>query len=163
MSSKWTLWFWRGVWGAGVLAALGLSLLYLWLPVDGATGDLESFSSQGFRVQWVIESRPGGLQVGDVIVRAGGYTLDEWLSGAPRGPEWRNGGVVRYKVQRNGQLVELDISLAPIPFGATHQRWFAQLLTAQLFFIVGTFVFWKKPDELAARLLMLFCLAVRLL
>jgi hypothetical protein len=107
-------WFWRGVWGLGLLIGLGVFALYAWLPADGATGDLESFAPEGFRVQWLLEEREGGLRVGDVIVRAGGHTVDAWLDGAPRGPEWRNGGVVTYHIMRDGQPMTLQISLSPV-------------------------------------------------
>lgn len=157
MHTKWTLWFWRGVWVASALAAISLALLYFWLPVDGATGDLESFSSQGFRVKWLLEARPGGLQAGDLILRAGGYTPEEWLRGAPRGSGWLTGGVVTYEVLRDGRRIELDIELRPVFWGAVHWRWFPQLLTCLLFWIVGAVVFQKRPNELAARLLALFC------
>jgi hypothetical protein len=97
--------------------ALGVTVLYVWLPVDGATGDLESFASEGYRVQWLLEERKGGLQIGDVIVRAGGYTPEEWLRGVPRGAEWRNGEVT-YQIVRDGKPVSLDIQLSPVPLEA---------------------------------------------
>jgi len=54
-----SLWIWRGVWVLAILAALGISALYAWLPADGATGDLESFGSEGYRVQWLLQERAG--------------------------------------------------------------------------------------------------------
>ena len=151
------LWFWRSLWGISLLIGLGILVLYTWLPADGATGDLESFTPQGFRVQWLLEEREGGLQIGDVILRAGGHTVDEWLHGAPRGPEWRTGGIVPYQILRDGQVMTLPIQLAPISFRAVLDRWAIQLVTALAFFSVGTFVFWRRPNELPARLLMFLC------
>lgn len=110
-----SLWLWSAVLISVLPLGLALILIYSWLPADGATGNLESFRSTGFDAQWLLERREGGLQAGDVIVRAGGYTLAEWLAGAPRGPEWTNGGVVPYEVLRDGQIVELQIRLAPSP------------------------------------------------
>jgi hypothetical protein len=110
-----SVWLLRAMGIAGLLAGLGTIALYTWLPGDGSTGDLESFTSQGFRVQWLLESRTNGLQVEDVIVRAGGHTVDEWLAGAPRGPEWQTGGLVDYEVLRNGQPLTLQIRLAGHP------------------------------------------------
>ncbi len=162
MRTKASLWFWYGVWGVSLLVGLGVFMLYAWLPADGATGDLESFTPEGFRVQWLLEEREGGLQVGDVIVRAGGYTIDEWLSGAPRGPEWRTGSVATYQIRRDGQPMTLEIQLAPVPFRAILVRWAPQLVVALALLLIGAFVFWKRPQELMARLLMLFCVAVAL-
>ena len=160
MRTKASLWFWSGVWAVSLLVGLGVFVLYAWLPADGATGDLESFTSEGFRVQWLLEEREGGLRVEDVIVRAGGHTVEEWLSGAPRGPEWRNGGVVTYEILRDGQTMTLPIRLAPTPFGVILRRWASQLVLSLILLVIGTYIFWKRPYETPARLLMLFCITI---
>jgi signal transduction histidine kinase/CheY-like chemotaxis protein len=154
-----SLWLWRISWGLILLIGLGIFVCYSWLPADGATGDLESFAPEGFRVQWLLEKREGGLQIGDLIVRAGGHTAEEWLDGAPPGPEWHAGGVVTYEVLRDGQTITLPIQLAPIPFSAILARWWPHLLASLSLVLIGSFVFWKRPHEPAARLLMLFCLS----
>jgi len=142
--------------------ALALILIYSRLPADGANGNLESFRPDGFDAQWLFERREGGLQAGDLIVRADGYTLAEWLAGAPRGPEWNSGGVVPYEVLRDGQTVELQLRLAPIPFRTVVARWAVQLLVSLACLTIGAFVFIKRPRELAARVLMLFCVLLTL-
>ncbi len=162
MRTKASLWFWYGVWIVSLLVGLGVFVFYTWLPADGATGDLASFTPQGFRVQWLLEERTGGLRVGDIIVRAGGHTVDEWLSGASRGPEWCSGGIVPYEILREGQPMTLEVELTPVPFRAILAHWAPQLLGALAFFTIGTFVFWKRPQELAACLFMLFCITVSL-
>jgi GAF domain-containing protein len=153
-----SLWFWRALWGFLLLAGVGLLVLHASLPADGATGDLESFTPAGFRVQWLLEAREGGLQVDDVIVRAGGHTPEEWLRGAVPGPEWRSGGVVAYEILRQGEPATLDIPLGPISLGALLQRWAPQFLTSLAILAVGSFVFWKRPQDPGSRLLMLFCM-----
>jgi len=162
VQSKRSLWFWRILWASTFLVALGFYLLYAWLPADGGLGDMESFRPEGFDVQWLFEEREGGLQVGDVIVRGGGHTIDEWLDGAPRGPEWQTGGIVTYEILRDERAMTLDIQLAPVPFSAILGRWWSQLLVAAALFVIGTFVFWKRPQELSARLLMFFCAVIAL-
>jgi two-component sensor histidine kinase len=162
MQSKSSLWFWRAIWGSVFLIGPGLYVLYAWLPADGGTGDMESFRADGFHVQWILEERQNGLQVGDIIVRGGGYTFEQWLAGAPRGAEWRTGGVVTYEILRDGQPMTLNIRLEPVPFRAILHHWGLQLLVALAFFAIGTFVFWKRPREPAARVLMLFCIAITL-
>jgi signal transduction histidine kinase len=151
-------WGWRLAWSFLLLVGLAFLLLHASMPSDGVTGDLESFTPAGFRVQWVLEDRPGGLRAGDVIVRAGGYTYAEWLDGAPRGAEWRNGGTVTYEVLRDGRLLDLPILLTPISFEALVGHWGAQFLASLALVIVGSYVFWRRQNEPAARLLMLFCL-----
>ena len=123
MRAKGSLWFWRIVWGSAFLVGWGLYAVYAWLPADGGTGDMESFRHDGFHVQWILEERPNGLQVGDVIVRGGGHTFEEWLAGAPRGAEWRTGGVVTYEIVRDGQPMSLDVRLEPVPLPAILRRW----------------------------------------
>jgi signal transduction histidine kinase len=155
------VWFWRIVWAICPLIALGLLALYGPLPVDGVTGDLESFAPQGFVVRRVIEDR-NGLRVGDIIVRADGHTVDEWLAGTPMAPAWQQGGVVTYEVLRDGRMRSLPVRLTPIPLATILRNWLPQMTSALAFFTVGTFVFWKRPDERAARLMMFFCMAVAL-
>ncbi len=151
------IWHWHSLWVLSLLLGLGIFGLYAWLPADGATGDLESFEPQGFRVQWLLEKRPAGLRVGDLILRAGGHTPDEWLNGAPRGPEWRDGGVVTYRVRREGQVLRLPITLRPVSFGAVVRRWAPQFGVTLALWAIGLYVFFKRPEELAARFLMLIC------
>ena len=162
MRTKGRLWLWQGLWGLSLLIGLGVFALYARLPADGVTGDLESFTPQGFRVQWLLEEREGGLRVGDVIIRAGGHTVNEWLEGAPRGSEWRTGGIVSYQVLRNEQPTTLQIQLSPIPFRAILLRWGPQFVVALAFLFIGTLVLWKRPYQLAARLLTLFCITMTL-
>ncbi|MFN2218978.1 MAG: histidine kinase dimerization/phosphoacceptor domain -containing protein [Anaerolineae bacterium] len=164
MRSRSLLWLWNLVWAGSLIVWLAIIALYLWLPADGATGDLESFGPEGFRVQWLLERRvsEGGLQPGDVIASAGGHTVDEWLNGAERGPEWSTGGIVRYEIVRDRQPMTLEIQLSPVPLQAILARWAPQLLVALMVFAIGTYVFRRRPQELAARLLMLFCVAMAL-
>ena len=162
MRRDWSLWLWSAALLSVFPVTVALILIYSWLPADGATGSLESFRTDGFDVQWLFERREGGLQAGDLIVRAGGYTLAEWLASAPRGAEWTSGGVVPYEVIRDGQTVELQIRLAPIPLRAVVARWAVQLLVSLACLAIGAFVFIKRPHELAARVLMLFCVTLTL-
>ncbi len=164
MKRRQSLWLWRVIWAVTILSGVGIWVLYAWLPADGASGALESFQPDGFIVQWLLEKRDDGLRVEDVIVRAGGHTADEWLKGAPRGPEWRTGETIPYEIVRNGEALTLPIQLAPVSFAAILARWWPQLVVSFAVLFIGGVVFSKRPDELAARLMMLFCttLAVQL-
>lgn len=160
MRTKDSLWLCGIVWAALILAGVGILGLYAWLPADGAGGALESFGPKGFEILWLLEDREAGLRVGDVVVRAGGHSVDEWLSGARRGPEWRSGELVTYEILRDGRAQALQIQLGPIPFTAILSRWWAQFTVSLAMVIVGSYVLVKRTDELMARLLMLFCVTV---
>jgi len=136
-----SLWLWSAVLASVLPVALVLILIYSWLPADGATGNLDSFRPDGFKAQWLFERREGSLQAGDLIVRAGGYTLAEWLAGAPRGPEWNSGGVVSYEVLRGAEIIDLQIRLTPIPFRTVVARWAVQFLVSLACLTIGAFVF----------------------
>jgi signal transduction histidine kinase/CheY-like chemotaxis protein len=150
------LWLWQGVWVLCLLLFFGITWVYLWLPLDGATGDSSSITSDGFLVQWLLEERPGGLMVGDIITHMEGYTLEEWLRGIPSVLDQEDGGIVTYNILRGMQHLELQIELTPIPFRAVLARWSLQLLVILCFFIIGSVIFWKRPHEPAARWQMIF-------
>lgn len=99
-----------------MLLFLGITAIYILLPLDGASGDSGSFTSDGFLVKWLVADQPEGLRVGDVITLMDGHTVKQWLRGEQRGPEWRGDGVVTYEVMRGGQPLALQIQLTPIPF-----------------------------------------------
>ncbi len=158
MGAPRSLWVWRLVWLASMVLAVTMVAAYSQLPVDGATGDLNSFTKEGFRVQWIIEQRPGGLQVGDLVVRVGGHTIDEWLRGLPRGPQWDAGGVLPYEVIRGGQWVVLYLEMQPLRPESLVRHWGIQLAAALGLIIIGSLVFWRRPAVPGARWLMMFCL-----
>jgi PAS domain S-box-containing protein len=151
-----SLWLWWGAWVLSLMLILGVTGIYLFLPLDGAAGDTASFTADGFHVKWLLEERPGELQVGDVITHLDGHTIEESLRGASSGLEWGNGEIVTYEVLRGGQPLELQIQLAPVPFRAVLDHWGPQMLVVLCFFIIGSFIFWRRPHEPAARWQMLF-------
>jgi signal transduction histidine kinase/ActR/RegA family two-component response regulator len=153
---------WRILWGLCILLGIGLFIFYSLLPVDGATGDLESFTPAGFQVQWILEERPGGLQQGDLILSAGGATAEQWLNGTAKGPGWDQGEVITYHILREGMVKTVSIQLEPIPLGRILIRWAPQLLASLGLLFVGSYIFWKRPSNLTARLIMLCCMMVAL-
>jgi two-component sensor histidine kinase len=153
----WPPWLLVCVCLAGVLAAAGLSVLYALLPADGGTGDLGSFEPGGFRVQWMLDERPGGLRPGDVIVRAGGLSLEEWLARPSGGAAWLAGGIVLYEIQRDGRPLVLRIRPRPVAFVSVLRRWAVQIAIALALLLIGAFVIVQRGGDLAARQLAFFC------
>ncbi len=158
MMARVNLWIWRLLWALPVLLVATLFAIYAKLPVDGATGDLNSFTPAGYEVQWVIDPRPGGLRVGDVIVRAGGHTYAGWLQGAERGPQWERGGTVTYEVRRGDQIETLHIEMQPLPPGALIRHWGIPLAGGLGLFLIASLVFWSRQEDRAARWFMLCCM-----
>lgn len=60
MQPRGSVWLWRSMWIFSLLAGLGIVSYYGWLPADGASGDMESFEDDGFRIQWILTVRDNG-------------------------------------------------------------------------------------------------------
>lgn len=150
---------WTVIWLFLLLTMAAFITFYWGMPGDGATGDLNSFIPEGYLVQWVIDERPGGLRVGDVILRANGYTPEEWLRGeAQAGDAWEAGETVSYRVRRGGEEIELPVELQPLPFSALWRHWGLQFIGILSLTVIGSFVFWQRPGYTAAQWFMVFCL-----
>lgn len=162
MTAKGPTWIWYGILGLGLILAMGLTALYAYLPADGATGDMQSLTSEGFRVQWLIENRPGGLQVGDIIVSTQGYSLEEWLEGQAGRVNWHAGDTVEYVVIRNASLMPIELRLAPLSIRSVFSHWASQSLGSMAFIILGAYVFLHRSYLVEARIFMLFFMAVGL-
>ena len=157
---------WLAVWLFLLLTIAAFVILYWSLPGDGATGDLNSFLPEGFLIQWVLEERPEGLQVGDIIQTANGHTVEEWLWLEVRaGDAWDAGETVRYQVLRQGEEIDLSEELRPLPFSALWDHWGIQLIGIVSLTVIGSFVFWQRPGYTAAQWFMVFCIvnAIQLL
>jgi signal transduction histidine kinase len=66
---------------------------------------------------------------------------------------------VEYEVLRAGEPLTLSIELTQIPFRAIWSHWGPQLVASLGLVLAGSLVFWLRPRELPARLLMFFCMA----
>lgn len=104
---------------------------------------------------------PSPLQEGDELLAVEGQDMTDWnrrgLLGQLRRPaNWQAGNAVRYTVRRGSETIDLAVPL---------YRWNSRVLGAQtllgivqivpLVAITG-FVFWKRPANRAAQLLLLF-------
>ncbi len=155
-------WFWHGIWTFSLILSAGIFSMYAWLPADGATGDMKSFTPQGYLVQWIIEPRPGGLQQNDIILRAGEKSYQDWLEDGEQNPAWLTGESIQYEILRDNKPLNLKIELNPLSFRSILGHWGIQLFAALCYFIIGLFVFLKQPQQRGARLFMLFCVSLAL-
>jgi hypothetical protein len=154
----------RGSWRV-LLLALGyiVSSIIVFIgsyqqPSDGWWYDTND--EHGVRiVNGPLVDNPGPLQPGDRLLAIDGIPLPEIiLRPTPPPLNWQIGATARYTVQRNGQTMELDIPLIALPFSAYFRYYRSSgniWLTNLLWYLIGFGVFFLRPRETAARLLLL--------
>ncbi len=147
--------FWQTIWAGILILIIAIIVLYSNLPLDGTTGDLQSFTSQGFLIKRVLEERENGLREGDIITHIEGYTIEELLHSSPD-TEWRSKKSATYDILRDGKPHRLQIPLKPISFTKILQDWAIYQLAFIGHILIGALVIWKRPQDPAARWLMLF-------
>jgi hypothetical protein len=105
----------------------------------------------------VDDSSP--LQPGDRLLAVEGIPLPEnVLRPTPPPANWQIGATVRYTIQRAGQTMDIDVHLTALPFSAYLRRYRLSgniWLTSLLWYLIGFGVFFLRPRDTAARLLLL--------
>jgi signal transduction histidine kinase len=143
--------------------ALILMLIGLGFPSDGWQYD-DLSDERGPVAVHNLSGDASPLQPGDVVGVVDGQAMQQLLSASLRpataSEAWRTGGVVRYIVIRDGQTLELDVTLKP----QTLTYWWRFVTAAENLSdnIVGVirlalalFVFVRRPRNLGARALLL--------
>ncbi|MFQ5858940.1 MAG: hypothetical protein ACE5LU_25350, partial [Anaerolineae bacterium] len=157
---------------AVLLIALGMLSLagaFLWLhvttPSDGARLEPEQpvWRPSGVVVT-PLEEQPDGLRAGDVVIAVDGQSVELWAQalfdpGVPR-PNWQFGESVTYTVLRDGQRLDVAVTLGRYPFGAILQKNWGTILFALVSQLIATFVFLRRRDDRAARVLFLWASGV---
>jgi hypothetical protein len=154
----------RGSWVV-LLLALGFitgAVLYLVLayqqPSDGWVFETR-LDGQYIAVGSLVDE-PGPLQAGDTLAAiAGKPVMSTILRSLPTPPGWQIGGTVGYSVQRAGKTLDLQVPLIARPLSAIFRIYDLTgtfLLTNLLWYLIGFIVFFLRPRETAARLLLLF-------
>lgn len=165
----------RGAWRALALALLIIVVnLALVLPALLLPGDGWAYSELAWRPgepAWVAEralsGQPSPLLPGDQVLTIGGQPVSELEAGAfalnsTRPAGWHAGGQVRYGVLRNGQSVELDVTVHHLTLAEVLRYYQPAEADALLYLVlpltmaIGFFVFWQRPALAAARVMLLF-------
>ncbi len=107
----------------------------------------------------VLRRQAGGLQDGDIVVGVDGRLLESWTEslferGIP--PSRSDGQTLHYHVKRNGQLLEIPVLLGPYPLGEVFRRNWGTIIFGLAFLMVGGFVFIRRPESSAGKILFLF-------
>jgi hypothetical protein len=103
------------------------------------------------------------LQVSDLILKVNGQTLDLAASTVPSLPTpLHMGQLVSYTIERNGQSLDVVVTLIPrVPAAilwsivASAQNDIAGLVVPILYLLIGVFVLWQRPGQVAAHYLFL--------
>jgi two-component system NarL family sensor kinase len=147
---------------AGLLILLGLAYLLLHLTTPFYNGWLQpggsSVTAQGLLVT-PLENGPPGFQPGDLVTAVEGRSIESWLrrtlNGEPIQMRLDSEQAVNYTVLRQGRLQDLTIAPGSYPLGDILQRNWGTFAFALLYLPIAVYVFLRRPDEPAARLLLL--------
>jgi two-component system, NarL family, sensor kinase len=149
-----------------IIAALALTTAFIFIgrhlsePSDGVRlepgGD--NFHSSGVTIT-VLNPQPGGFISGDVVTSIEGRSMEEWAQalfmwGGLRSDRQR-GEQVSYTILRDGQSQEIRVILGDYPLGVVLRNNWGTILFAIVFLIVGAYVFIRRPDQQAGRILFL--------
>jgi len=150
-----------------ILVALGTAFVWRQIsgPSDGAwiMPSRQSWTADGVTVSPLV-SRSGGLHDGDVVIAIDGAAL-EALAGTlarpwqPR-PRWTSGQVVTYTVQRDGLRTAVPVTLGAYPLREVLARMWGTIVFAGVSLAIAAFVFFRRPDLLAGRVLFVWAAAI---
>jgi hypothetical protein len=157
----------RGSWlalGAAsilILTVLGVNAYRFTLPTDGWVFD--GFGG-GFSTD--LLGFPSGIQPGDQPVSIGGISSEQ-ISGASlfipvNAPEsWRAGDAIQYTLKRGDETLTLDVPIVNWDLATASRAmiiWlrssWTDILIAIFYFLIGAFVFFRRPGNLAAQVLL---------
>ncbi len=155
----------RGLWGL-VIATVAYCFFHLimqvHLPSDGCQSAINHFSPQGLLCTDILSASPHPLQSDDLIVAIEGQSIETWLTWQGPRPSWPSGTVLTYTLVRRGVERTVSVTLRPLPLWPVMRLGSLYLLFSLSFFLLGCFVFWRRPDDPAARVFLLGSLAVAL-
>jgi hypothetical protein len=149
------------------------------LPTDGWSWELktDSMDSSSFKIRLTTYMLAGStpLQKGDQLLEADGLSVDELIhegtSFFPSRPaNWKIGQTVKYTVLRDGQQVDLNITLQKLTARSflmqALDRWgnpwlalFMYLVFLPAMVMTGALAFYHQPRQLAAQALLIISLA----
>jgi hypothetical protein len=144
------------------LTALALTSAFIWLRAsslsDGARLEpgRPAWRPHGI---WLtpFENEPGGLREGDLLVAVDGRSVEAWaralLAPGALPSEWRFGRTVTYTVMRDGGRIDIPVTLGKYPLGRVLARTWGMLLLGLSWLLIAAFVFLRRPEDTAARIL----------
>ncbi|HNB51184.1 MAG TPA: histidine kinase [Anaerolineales bacterium] len=128
-----------------------------------AQSDLARIKPGGITAEGVIvdalQDSPLFLQDGDLITGANGYSIEKWAGSLLGEPADRipgsSGDIIRYTVIRRNQEIIVEVPLGAYPIGNIFFQTWGTIVFALIFQIVATFIFIRRPENPAGRVLFL--------
>jgi two-component system NarL family sensor kinase len=136
------------------LALFGVAGWCIWSrvasPTDGATvSPADSAVSIGHIV--VSATEPDSvLRLGDEVLTIDGQDLAERVRTLPGGPKTTAGETLTYTVLRDGERLDLRVTLHHFPFMEAIADWWPMVLVGALLVAASITVFWARPRDPAA-------------
>ena len=119
-------------------------------PTDGATVS-PAVSAVRIGAVIVTDRAPGSpFELGDEILAIDGVDLAERATRLPGGASVHVGDTLDYEVLRDGQVVDLEVTLTNYPLLDSLADWWPMLLVAVLLITTSLTVFWARPRDPAA-------------
>ncbi|MBP6015116.1 MAG: hypothetical protein KA586_00190 [Candidatus Promineofilum sp.] len=154
----------RGAWLTLVATALlllwpiALSLIFAGYPTDGWASTTEvGFFDGPFRLRYSLTGDPSPLLPGDLVTAIDGRPLA--VGQLPPLPEPLEAGrIVSYTIDRAGQMLTADVELVQIGLGTYATIWLHDpvlTLVTLLTWLIAATVFFLRPDQPAARYLLI--------
>lgn len=164
----------RSTWGRLAVIALSVLILmpavaFVWLRLTGP-GDSGLFDagSQAWSARGIVLTplgkQPAGLRGGDEVVAVDGRSVSFWSQAltkpsAPH-PRWRIGQTVSVTVLRARRRLTVPVRLERMPVATFLASLWPTILLSLAFLVVAAFVFARRPDDRAARVLLVFAASV---
>lgn len=153
-----------------VLVLWSLAGAFVWLharmPSDGVRvppGSPSAWKPDGVAVV-PLAGMAGALNAGDVVTAIDGVPLEDYARrvgdlSAPR-PRWQVGQTVEYAIVRDGRALRVPVTLAPYPLAAVLANDWGTVLFALISQLVALYVFLRRPNDDAARVLFLWAAGI---
>ena len=145
-----------------ILLTSTAQLIYRYfLPTDGWLSVTDDLNSAELLYSANLVGAPSGLLVQDSVTSVEGTPLGQYQAGETP-PFWYAGNTLRYNVQRGDQSLTVAVPIVHWTFGAFVENltgdpaFLINLLGIVVFLGVGALAFFRRPDDPAARALLIF-------
>ncbi len=142
-----------------VLTIFVNTIAILRLPGDGWQMPYNDRDTGNYLLSYFMGDWETPLQVGDVVTAVGDQATPKTVQYVPlpAPANWVEGGTIIYTIQRDGQTLELPVTLHRLTVRGI-LRGLAKAMSDELsgwsWVLVGLLVFWLRPNNRAARLLL---------